>query len=1023
MLRAFTLRHRRALAQIANGRCGCRKYSVRASSAVLEKAQNYQPGQHIHGFTIDKVKTIPELYLTAVKLTHDVTGAQYLHIARDDANNVFSVGFRTTPMDDTGVPHILEHTVLCGSHKYPVRDPFFKMLTRSLSTFLNAMTANDYTVYPFSSQNSKDFENLMSVYLDAVFFPRLKEMDFSQEGWRLEHEDVNDSKSPIIFKGIVFNEMKGALTSPDQIFSLNVQNKILPSHTYATNSGGEPLKIPDLTVEQLRQFHATHYHPSNARFYTYGDMPMERHLEFIQGQALSKFRKINPNTEVPNEMRWTMPRQDHVYCTVDPMAADPNKQTTLSINFLLGDITDTFESLAVGILSSLLVSGPTSPFYQSLLDANIGSDYAPITGYSSSTKDSTFSIGLKGIGEDDVEKVKQIIEDTFDKVIQDGFPEERIEAVLHSIELSLKHQTTSFGLGLISSLMSSWNHDADPIEQLQINQNVDKFKKSLEENPRFLQDLIVKYFKNNLHKLTLTMSPDPEYENKKAEEEKKLLKEKLKRLNDEQKVDVFNHGVELAKIQNSQEDLSCLPTLLISDISPELKRTEVKRTTLETVPVQLCEQPTNGVSYFRAIASMNKLPRELLAYVPLFCNVVTKLGAGDMSHHELAQREELKTGGLSVSTHTALHHSNMNSFDQGILFSSYCLDHNMEDMFELWTEIFQRANLEDENTLTTLIQMEAAEMANSLAYHGHHYAMLCAGSSLTPLSETKELLHGMTQVSIMKQIAESKDLSQVIQNLKTIAQLLLNRGSLRCSLNSSPDNLVSAVSSLEKCINTLPSPGVQQAQPNAEMIEVADFKPSARRIHFPLPFPVNYMGRCLPTVGYTHHDCAKLRVLGKLMTSKFLHREIREKGGAYGGGASMGTSGIFSFYSYRDPNTVETLNAFEASTEWAKEGNYTQQDIDEAKLSVFQTVDYPVAPPNRGMTLFLSGITDDMKQVHREQLKKVTKDDLVQVVQKYLSKGTQVDGISFLGPESSVSNDNNDWTKVVDGNPGYIHRK
>ncbi|XP_030055213.1 presequence protease, mitochondrial-like [Microcaecilia unicolor] len=237
----------------------------RTSSSASERALQYKIGEKIHGFTIEQVTSVPELLLTAVKLSHDNTGAKYLHLAREDSENLFSVQFRTTPMDSTGVPHILEHTVLCGSEKYPCRDPFFKMMNRSLATFMNALTAADYTLYPFSTQNSKDFQNLLSVYLDAVFFPRLQELDFWQEGWRLEHENPTDAHSPLVFKGIVFNEMKGAFTSSESVFTQKLQNKLLPDHTYAVVSGGDPTYIPDLTWEQLKQFHATHYHPSNAR--------------------------------------------------------------------------------------------------------------------------------------------------------------------------------------------------------------------------------------------------------------------------------------------------------------------------------------------------------------------------------------------------------------------------------------------------------------------------------------------------------------------------------------------------------------------------------------------------------------------------------------------------------------------------------------------------------------------------------------------------------------------------------------
>ncbi|KAG8138805.1 hypothetical protein E2320_001597 [Naja naja] len=253
------------------------------------------------------VTVVPEFSLTAVKLNHDETGAQYLHVAREDSNNLFSVQFRTTPMDSTGVPHILEHTVLCGSERYPVRDPFFKMLNRSLSTFMNAFTASDYTLYPFSTQNPKDFQNLLSVYLDAVFFPSLRLLDFWQEGWRLEHESPADPRSPLTFKGVVFNEMKGAFADNERVFSQHLQNKILPDHTYAVVSGGDPLKIPDLSWEQLKHFHATHYHPSNARFFTYGNFPLELHLKQIHEEALCKFQKIEPNTSVPPQKIWDKP--------------------------------------------------------------------------------------------------------------------------------------------------------------------------------------------------------------------------------------------------------------------------------------------------------------------------------------------------------------------------------------------------------------------------------------------------------------------------------------------------------------------------------------------------------------------------------------------------------------------------------------------------------------------------------------------------------------------------------------------
>ena len=437
------------------------------SSVRLAAERSMKPGEQLFGYTVEKVVPVPEFSITAFYLRHK-TGAQHLHVARQDSDNVFGVAFRTTPRDSTGVPHILEHLSLCGSERYPVRDPFFKMYTRSLSTFMNAFTASDWTMYPFSTQNAQDYENLMSVYLDAAFFPKLRKLDFNQEGWRLEHEDPTDKNSPIVFKGVVFNEMKGAFSNPQQLFSEINQNLLLPSHTYGIVSGGDPVHIPDLTWEELKAFHTKHYHPSNSRFYTYGNFPLDQHLELINRLVLEKFEKITVDTSVTLEPRWSSPREAHITCPPDPMSPDPEKNTTIAISFLLNDITDINEACTLSILGNLLVDGEKSPFYQSLLESNIGSDYSPVIGYNGYTKESSFAVGLQRVDKKDIQKVKDIVDATFDSVIKNGFDHKRIEAILHKIELSQKHQSDKFGLNLGIGLLPAWTHDGDPIQLLQV---------------------------------------------------------------------------------------------------------------------------------------------------------------------------------------------------------------------------------------------------------------------------------------------------------------------------------------------------------------------------------------------------------------------------------------------------------------------------------------------------------------------------------------------------------------------------
>ncbi|XP_054220465.1 presequence protease, mitochondrial isoform X3 [Homo sapiens] len=545
------------------------------SNRACERALQYKLGDKIHGFTVNQVTSVPELFLTAVKLTHDDTGARYLHLAREDTNNLFSVQFRTTPMDSTGVPHILEHTVLCGSQKYPCRDPFFKMLNRSLSTFMNAFTASDYTLYPFSTQNPKDFQNLLSVYLDATFFPCLRELDFWQEGWRLEHENPSDPQTPLVFKGVVFNEMKGAFTDNERIFSQHLQNRLLPDHTYSVVSGGDPLCIPELTWEQLKQFHATHYHPSNARFFTYGNFPLEQHLKQIHEEALSKFQKIEPSTVVPAQTPWDKPREFQITCGPDSFATDPSKQTTVSVSFLLPDITDTFEAFTLSLLSSLLTSGPNSPFYKALIESGLGTDFSPDVGYNGYTREAYFSVGLQGIVEKDIETVRSLIDRTIDEVVEKGFEDDRIEALLHKIEIQMKHQSTSFGLMLTSYIASCWNHDGDPVELLKLGNQLAKFRQCLQENPKFLQEKVKQYFKNNQHKLTLSMRPDDKYHEKQAQVEATKLKQKVEALSPGDRQQIYEKGLELRSQQSKPQDASCLPALKVSDIEPTIPVTEL----------------------------------------------------------------------------------------------------------------------------------------------------------------------------------------------------------------------------------------------------------------------------------------------------------------------------------------------------------------------------------------------------------------------------------------------------------------
>lgn len=997
----------------ANRVLKCFSSNKRAVSSVLTNTNeakvkvginDISVGSEYEGFEVKSIQEVQDLALTAVRLTHQKTGADYLHIAREDSNNVFCVGFRTTPKDSTGVSHILEHTALCGSKQYPARDPFFKMLNRSLSTFMNAMTGPDYTIYPFSSQNSKDFKNLLSVYLDAVFYPKLRELDFLQEGWRLENENPLSQDTPLQFKGVVFNEMKGAFSDPSYGLNQHLVRNLLPSHTYGNCSGGDPLKILDLTWQQLKDFHAKHYHPSNSRFYTYGDMPLRDHLQFINQNYLKSFEQISPSEEVPNEKRWVQPRRISVDAREDPFAPNPEKQASAVVSYVLADINDLYETFVLQILSELLTGGPNSPFYRNLLEPNIGTGYSPVTGFDSHTKDTTFTIGLQGVHTNDVEKVLAIIRSTFEEVVRTGFPAERIDAVLHSIELAVKHQTSNFGLSMAMNLTPLWNHGSDPVEALYINSKVEKFRQNLRDNPDYLKNKVRQYFVDNTHKLVAVMQPDKDFETKLEQQEKTILEAKCGTLTDEDKASIFTKNQELLAMQSKVNDTECLPTLHLSDISSQAEQVKLDHVKILGVPLQVAVQPTNGITYFHGVLNTADLPDKLKIHLPLFAMAATKMGAGDMDYRQLDQQIEHKTGGLCFGMHLTEGPGSVRSFEQGIQFSSHCLDRNLPDMFQLWQSVFNRLRLVDENRLETLIRNLVGDLGNSLTHSGHHYAMTHAASSLTPTAHLKELDEGVTYIRRVKAIAETNQFEPLLECMRDIASHLLVKNNMRCALNVTSDSREEAVKQLEGFVSSVKGSPVDQDVWTVDN----EFQPSVQRSHYVLPVPVNFTSKVLPGASYLSPDFAPLRVLAGIMSSKFLHPEIREKGGAYGGGASASATGLFSFYSYRDPKSFETIDTFDRAVEWAIKADYNDEAIKEAKLRVFQKIDAPTPPSGKGMRLFLSHISDEQFAAHRQQLVNVTKDDLVRVCQEYLRQPA-VQGVTIIGPPNDTTARDSSW--------------
>ncbi|KAL1917801.1 uncharacterized protein VTP21DRAFT_3635 [Calcarisporiella thermophila] len=974
------------------------------SHAYSTKPQvTVKPGDNLHGFQIHQVSRIPELELDVIHSRHVRTGAEHLHIARDDKNNVFGVGFKTPPKDNTGLPHILEHTVLCGSRRYPVRDPFFKMLNRSLSNFMNAFTAFDYTYYPFATTNLADFSNLRNVYMDAVFNPLLHELDFMQEGWRLEHSNPRDKLSPITFKGVVYNEMKGQMSDPSYLFYIRAQQHMFPGTIYANCSGGDPQSITDLTHQNLVNFHRTHYHPSNAKFFTYGTIPLEDHLNTIN-LKIQEFDRADIPKVNSSVQRFTSPVSVSLPCPPDPVA-NPERQAKYSISYLTNDVKDVFETFSMRVLSSLLHNGHSSPFYKALIETNLGSDFSPNTGYDASTNISSFSFGVQGAKAEDIPAIEQAIYSTLEKTSQEGFDPKRIEAAIHRMEMGVKHKTADFGLSILQGVASGWFNGSNPIELLEINKNINRLRGEIEKGGYF-ESLIKKYLIGNSHRLSFTMLPSDTYSAQLAEEENKRLSAKLAKLTENDKGDIYQKGIKLLENQEKKEDLNCLPTLQLNDISKKTERFALEHAGIEDTPVQWRTTSTNGLTYFRTINTISDLPAELKMYLPLFCDALTSLGTKDRSMAEIDDDIRLYTGGIRASTFLSTNHSDLDQVEEGIVLTSNCLDRNIDKMYELTETLIHQTNFENVERLRTLILGTASNLATSIADSGHLFARTYASSTLTPGMHTAELFNGMTQVEFMNRLAAMDDLSEVVEKLKTIATLVLKRHALRVAITCGEESISANEQGLSKFVRSLPEGGI------AANTNETKFTPHFGKSVFPMPFSVNYTSKCFRAVPYTHADGAKLQVLASLMTQHFLHKEIREKNGAYGGGARYaGLNGLFSFYSYRDPQNLATLETFSRAIDWIQRNKFSEQELTEAKLSIFQSVDAPQSVSEEGMFSFADGVSDEMRQRRREALLSVTEDDVKEAAGRYLGL-QELEGnhaVAVIGEQDQQMDEEGGW--------------
>ena len=939
-------------------------------------------------FKLVRKEPIASLNITVEEYQHKKTGAWHIHLQADNPENVFLVALRTVPEDSTGVAHILEHTALCGSERYPVRDPFFMMTRRSLNTFMNAFTSSDWTAYPFASVNRKDFNNLLDVYLDAVFFSRLDPMDFAQEGHRLEFAEADNPESDLEFKGVVYNEMKGAMSSISSVLWQTLNKYLHPATTYHHNSGGEPNCIPDLSYDQLKHFYKTHYHPSNAIFMTFGDIPAIDHQSKFETLALNRFDKLEAQIFVPDEKRYYAPlRVEEAY----PLGDDENtgRKTHVVLAWLLGPSTDLDEALCAHLISSVLMDNSATPLMHALETTDLGSAPSPMCGLDDSQKELTFACGLEGCATDSANAVEELILNTLNKVAEQGIPQEDVEAALHQLELHQREiggDHYPYGLQIILNSLTAATHRGDPVAILDVDRALNTLREAIKD-PDFVKNKIQEYLLNNPHRIRLTLVPDTEFSARKEAHEKRILSNIKAKLSEEEKQAIVDQALELKRRQNEEQDASILPKVTLADvplseshIDPELHTLPHSKQELATYNVG-----TNGLVYQQVVHEIPKLDEALYAYLPYYTSIVTEVGVGDQDYLEVQKWQARVSGSFNAFSNVRSKVDNIHSTNNFLTFSGKALNHNHHALCNLMSDTLNSARFDEYGRIRELMAQIRASREQGVTQNGHALAMNAASAGMCAAAMLSHRLGGLLSLKNLKQLDNSLDDKDQLQSfckaLKAIHEgvqtapkrfLLIGEEEQQSSLQATFAAVWDKVEDTSE-FNSWHLPE------QSSTIQQAWLTNSQ----------VNFCAKAYPTVPMTHPDAAPLVVLGHVLRNGFLHRAIREQGGAYGGGASQDNNGAsFRFYSYRDPRLQDTLNDFDASVEWLLASDLSWQAVEEAILGTVSGIDKPDSPAGRAKRLYhaeLHGRTLALRQQFRERLLATTAADLKRVASTYLA--------------------------------------
>lgn len=946
------------------------------------ESQFNQVNASYKNFRVTKVLPIHEINCTLRELIHEPSGASVMHIENDDPENLFCLSFQTFPESSNGVAHVLEHTVLCGSQKYPVKDPFFAMNRRSLNTFMNALTGSDFTCYPASTQIFKDFYNLLDVYLDAVFHPRLSELSFRQEGHRLEFEEIANPNSKLLHRGVVFNEMKGNMNSLNHRLHDALYGALYPHVTYGFNSGGDPKIIPRLTYEELITFHQKFYHPSRCLFFFYGNMPLEGHLDFIEEKALKDVVKVAPLPQIPPEPRYQQPLKITSSYPLAPHE-DIVDKAVVAFGWLTCHVLEQEICLALSIIEIILLDTDASPLKYALMQSGLCKQVSSYI--DTEISEAPFVIYLRGCNEEHVQELEELIISTLKQIVASGISLQSVENAIHQLEFHRSEITgdhAPFGLSLFMRSALLKQHGGKPENGLMIHS---LFSALREKDSSYFTNLIQHYLLDNSHFVRVTLLPDRELESRESNEEKLILEEIRMRLTDADKERLVEEAKRLQDYQKSQEleDPDLLPKVSLSDVPRSARDLKLARQDCENVEIFHHGCFTNEILYADLAFDLPNIPEEDLFFVRLLTIILPQLGSGSRNYMENLDYIQANTGGVSLYISLNLQAENHNSFYPSVHLRGKALHRKAKKLLPLLREMIENPDFSDLERIKTIIMKHYTGLESSLNSSALKYAINLSASGLSRPAKVAEDLFGLKYYWELKKYAlhfeEKKE--YLLNKLIEIKKIILP--------SSKPQLILSCDQAMYNTLQSHHFFGLEgMAFKSSEAWDcnypVAPIKPQGRII----ASPVAFTGKVFQTVSYVDNDAAALNIASILFDNLVLHKKIREQGGAYGGGAvSNVLSGNFYFYSYRDPNIASTLAAFKESVEYIAAGNFNDSDLEEAKLEMIQGLDAPISPGSRAAVAFSwlrEGKTLERRQNFRDKVIELNKQDVIQAIHRHI---------------------------------------